>query len=366
MKVFFRTDASKKIGSGHVYRCISLAQALTKLQYTCIFICREFEGHSIDFIRTKGFECRILASSLSNFHQAEITAVEPALKHSDWLNATQQQDASATLQTLHTDEVKHTDWIVVDHFALGAFWERILATKLGCHIAVLDGQADRVHFSDVLIDPSLCTNPEKWQSFIQPHTRLYLGFPYIPLAPAFFEQQSHARIRNKVRNVLIAFGGVDQYNYTQCALEALLALQPCLFTITVVIGQHYPFKDALVELCSRRGVTLKSNVSDMEQLMLQADLAIGAGGTMSWERCMLYLPTIVTTIADNQLKQVECLVSKGVAIKVSSDLTQYADKLKEALNTLLKNEQCLSSMSKQAMNLVLKESNQVWLDVFTE
>lgn len=366
MKFFFRVDASKQIGTGHVYRCVSLALALTKLQYTCVFICRAFEGNLIHFIQQSGFECRVLASNLSEFPQTESAVAEPQLKHSNWLNASQQQDANATLQALQIDEIDSADWLIIDHFALDAYWERILTMKLGCRVGVLDGQADRLHFVDVLIDPNLCSSTQKWQGLIQPHTRLYHGFPYIPLAPAFFEQQPHAKIRDQVHNVLIAFGGVDQFNYTQRAVEVVLALQPRAFAITVVVGQHYPFKAELTELCSQQGVALKINVSDMDKLMLQADLAIGAGGTMAWERCMLYLPAIVTAIADNQLKQVACLESKGLAIKVSSDLVHYAEKLTEALNTLLENDQRLSQMSQQAKFFVATANNQAWLKVFAE
>jgi UDP-2,4-diacetamido-2,4,6-trideoxy-beta-L-altropyranose hydrolase len=73
----------------------------------------------------------------------------------------------------------------------------------------------------------------------------------------------------------------------------------------------------------------------MGELMLEADLCIGAAGSTSWERCTLGLPAIVFCIADNQRSVVDALSKSGVALTMqlngnSIDPVALSNKIAEA------------------------------------
>jgi UDP-2,4-diacetamido-2,4,6-trideoxy-beta-L-altropyranose hydrolase len=129
MRVVFRCDASIQISSGHVMRCLTLADALTANGAQCDFICREHNGHLIEYIRSKGYHVHRLPVSIHK---------EWGLLCSDWLGATQMEDTQACATVLAE---KMPDWLVVAHYALDAYWERAQAEHCG-QLMVIDDLAN--------------------------------------------------------------------------------------------------------------------------------------------------------------------------------------------------------------------------------
>ena len=362
MNFFFRVDASVQIGTGHVYRCLSLAQSLVSLGFTVRFLTRLLDGHLAELIHKRGFEIISLPRQLPSIEQDE---VEPKLKHSDWLEASQAQDANVCIERLQIFNLTEQDWILVDHFALDAVWESALTATFNCKIAVIDGQADRSHHADVLIDPTPCSISEKWDGLLESKTRLFFGFPYIPIESSFQRNQKRAQVRTSLTRLLIAFGGVDQPNYTYSALQAVLRLNNAIIKVDVVVGKYYPHFEELAVLAKNvANEDIHCQTDKMSELMLKADFAIGAGGTMVWERCMLWLPSIVTPIADNQIEQVTCLQKLGVAEILISPIEGYSEKLYQVLSELLSQPENVMAMSLHAKALTHQVDESAWFKVF--
>lgn len=324
MKVVFRADASLQIGSGHVMRCLTLADALKTEGAECHFICREHPGHLLDLIRSKGFSAYGL--SLGDVSTAidlgAPHAVQPA--HAHWLGASQQKDAEATAPILETLK---PDWLIIDHYALDAQWETLLREYF-TSLLVIDDLADRRHICDLLLDQNLGHTEQDYTAWVPNNCRLLVGAQYALLRPEFArlrKQSLQLRGSSRLQHLLITMGGVDQLNATGAALRALKScLLPADCSISVILGLKAPCMADVVEVAAGMPwpTEVLLNVSDMGERMAAADLVIGAAGSTSWERCCLGVPTIMVVLADNQKSGARALQHSGsvVLVEQASDM----------------------------------------------
>lgn len=315
LRVAFRTDASVQIGTGHVMRCLTLADALREQGAECLFICRPHTGHLMDLIVQRGHGTRSLPA-LDATHSPQ--AAGPA--HARWLGTDWASDADDTHQALDAAPV---DWLVVDHYAIDATWEQAL--RPACRrLMVIDDLADRPHDCDLLLDQNLGRTAEDYACLIPNNTPTLIGPQYALLRPEFAQLRAESLARRnspQLKRLLITMGGVDKDNATGRVLDALntSALPPDL-EITVVMGPHAPWLQE-VQTQARQmhcPTQVLVGISDMARLMTECDLAIGAAGGTSWERCCLGLPSIVMVLADNQRAGASALQEAGAAIAMQS------------------------------------------------
>lgn len=156
MRMAFRTDASSRIGTGHVMRCLTLADALREQGSECQFVCREHEGHLIGHIRSRGYKAHALPRSSAN------TSFESDLAHASWLDVDWQTDADQTQEALGSEAV---DWLIVDHYALDQRWESALRSSCK-RIMVIDDLADRQHDCDLLLDQNYGSSAERYHGLV--------------------------------------------------------------------------------------------------------------------------------------------------------------------------------------------------------
>src|SRR3990167_4024154 len=216
MRIAFRADASLQIGTGHVMRCLTLADALAAQGADCLFICREHQGNLIEQIRNKGYRTHALpvlppveASSLA----IKAASDEQSPAHSHWLGATQVEDAAACTAILA--EVK-PDWLIVDHYALDARWETVLKPHYR-KLMVIDDLADRSHLCDLLLDQTFGRDAEDYRVWVPASSQLLCGSQYALLRPEFGALRDYSLQRRpnpQLRQLLITMGGVDKDNAT--------------------------------------------------------------------------------------------------------------------------------------------------------
>ncbi|MCE5234353.1 MAG: UDP-2,4-diacetamido-2,4,6-trideoxy-beta-L-altropyranose hydrolase [Mizugakiibacter sp.] len=311
MKVAFRTDASLAIGSGHLMRCLTLADALRKRGAACTFVCREHPGHRNDLVRARGF-------ALQPLPPPTVSSGLPGAgkpRHAGWLGADGSEDAAQTIAAIGT---ARPDWLIVDHYAVDAAWER----RLGPHvrrIMVIDDLADRSHDADLLLDQNLGRREEDYEALVPAGCRLLTGPLYALLRPEFARLREYSLARRRrpgLGHLLIGMGGVDADNATGAVLDALhQAALPVDCRVSVVLGSQAPWLAKVREQAARlrQPSEVRVDVADMAELMSESDLAIGAAGTTSWERCCLGLPAIVVVLADNQRSSARALAACGSA-----------------------------------------------------
>lgn len=322
MKVLIRTDASLQIGTGHLMRCLTLADALVEQGASVQFICRELPGNLIEMIESKGYGVFVLHSPKTS--RPGCFKAEANLFHSDWLGVSQKQDA---LECKVFIEKIHPDWLIVDHYAIDKHWQMDLSSDYK-KLMVIDDLGDRQHICDLLLDQNYGSTVEKYQPLVPLTCKVLAGVQYALLRPEFAQWRDISlkrRAVTKFRKILITLGGVDQNNITGQVLEVLNQCSlPQEIEITVVMGATAPHLNSIkAQLKTVSYVSqVLVNITNMAEIMANADLAIGATGATTWERCCLGVPSIQMVIAENQKETSQALAKNNVVqiINKPSDL----------------------------------------------
>lgn len=354
IKIVFRVDASLRIGTGHVMRCLTLADVLSAKGGHCQFICRKHEGHLIDFIRSKNYTVHALAAEDVG-PQVKTKNQNPAdnLMHSHWLGASQAEDAAACTPIL---TAQPPDWLVVDHYALDEQWENALAPH--CHrLMVIDDLADRHHACHLLLDQTFGRSATDYRSLVPQQCQLLCGSAYALLRPEFASLRPYSLQRRAqqpaLRQLLITMGGVDKGNATGQVLQALRHCPlPPECAITVVMGSTAPHLETIrLQAQNMPWLTrVLVGVENMAQIMADSDLAIGAAGATAWERCCLGLPSLMVVLAENQQKISAGLKQAG-ATALFTLPPSFETQLQEAIDGLVNDAIRLQRMSQSAAQI---------------
>jgi UDP-2,4-diacetamido-2,4,6-trideoxy-beta-L-altropyranose hydrolase len=225
--------------------------------------------------------------------------------------ATQAEDADQTIEALAGEK---PDWLVADHYALDRDWEQKVRHHAG-RLMVIDDLADRHHQCDILLDQNYSPPGEqRYAGLVPDGCKVFIGPRYALLQPEYARYRASPRQRDgQVARVLVFFGGSDPRNATATALRALSGPGLDHLEVDVVVGALNPHRGELEQLArERRKTTIHGPRPHLADLMAAADLAIGAGGTTTWERMCLGLPSIVVSIADNQRRSCEVLAGAGL------------------------------------------------------
>ncbi len=353
MQIIFRTDSSIDIGTGHVMRCLALADEFASKGAKCEFICRNHTGNVIELIRSKGYFCHILqVEDVKNINELfpDLDKVEPA--HLNWLGSSQINDAKSCVRILSS---KVTDLLILDHYSIDFRWEREVSKYVG-KLMVIDDLADRKHSCDLLLDQSFGRNYEEYMPLVPYRTKLLCGSQYALLRPEFSlirEYSINRRINPKLQELLINLGGVDKDNITGKVLQALdKSNLPNNCKINIVMGMSSPWVENIRKQAQKMSKRSKVyvGVDNMAELMAKCDLAIGAAGSTSWERCCLGLPSIALEIAKNQTFILSKLHEIGAISKISFSENQFDNDLNKLIDRY-KNPIELIKTSKIAANI---------------
>ncbi len=346
MKFVIRADASLQIGSGHIMRCLTLADLLAQHGHDITFICREHDGHLADFIQQKGFNVQLLTKSADiNFTKNHA--------HSEWLGVSENDDF-AQCQPILAD--LQPNWLIIDHYAIGKVWEQQAQQLLPTlKILAIDDLADREHNCDMLLDQNFGRVSAAYQQIVPKNCRLLLGTRYTLLREEFSHWREKSLTRRKnvkhPKSILVNLGGVDKDNITLQILQSLNTFVPKDTQITVVMGKTAPHVASVQNFAKTANFACEVivNANNMAELMANADVAIGASGSTTWERCCLGLPMVLIVLANNQTVIAEALVDKNV-VKVVSDIAKLDEQLPILLNDLSENYKKFSQKSAELVD----------------
>lgn len=352
MKVVFRVDSSLQIGSGHLMRCLTLAERLKKENDADVYlVMRDLSGNLIDLVKQKNFPI---------FKLPQVEPGEALAGYAKWLIVTQEQDAAETIASMKT--IGTPDVLVIDSYAIDIKWESILRPHVQ-KIMVIDDLANRKHDCDILLDQNEYLNKDKrYEGLVPQNCKLLLGARYAILREEFYKAREKMRLREgKIKNILVFFGGSDPSNETIKALEAIVSLQRNDITVNVIVGKSNPNQKEIEKFCDDNNMYYFCQIDNMAEFMNQADLAIGAGGTVTWERCFLGLPALVIAIAENQVELTANCASKGI-------LVFLGDKSKVTTTILSKEILELegAKLSRIAQNCLIEGACYGRKDIFTE
>ena len=245
MKVAIRVDASQKIGTGHVMRCLSLAEGIKKVGGDVVFVCRELQGNLCNHIVDLGFMVlKIKESKKIHFLKEGYN-----LPHAAWLEDTWQNDVEQTISLIKP--LAPFDWLIVDHYSLDKRWELAVRT-ISKKIMAIDDLFDRNHEADIILNQNdWHQGKSKYKGKVPASCQKLLG-PYFALL-----HNSYKKFRDKtppkdgkINRILVYFGGVDGANLTARTLKGLL-LAKCNSTIDLVLPINSRHLDSIKSLANK-------------------------------------------------------------------------------------------------------------------
>jgi len=324
--LLFRCDASVAMGTGHVMRCLALAQAWQDAGGRAVFAMADAPA---------GVRARVLNEGV------EVAPVEiPAASYDD---ARRVKDLARHFRA---------DWVVLDGYHFDAGYQHELKSR-GPKVLLMDDEgfveAGFVEPSPVdLILNQNCNATESMYAQREPYSRLLLGTQYALLRREFAEWQPWKRETSPTaRHLLITMGGSDPDDLTGLVMKALSLVKAEGLRSTVVVGASNPNFDGRQRLAlAGERIRLQEPVSNMPQLMAEADMAIIAAGGTLWE--LLYMSCPVLSFARNavQGRILDELCRSGVVQTLGDPIQVELATLALAIDQLAMSPQRRASMSK--------------------
>lgn len=328
MNIVIRVDASTTIGTGHIMRCMALAQEWQDQGGKVTFLLAHKPSVLENKLRSQGMEVSYLS-----------------------IEAGSDEDAQ---QTVDFSQHFAAQWIVVDGYHFGAAYQKFIK-DFGISLLFIDdyGHADH-YFADLVLNQNISANQGLYINR-ETYTKLLLGTEYTLLRREFWQWRNWQREVNPIAyKILITLGGSDPDNITLKVIQALNLLNKDKLKIIVVIGGSNPHYECLQKEVADSNLTisLQHNVSNMPELMAWADLAIAAGGSTNWELAFMGLPSLIITIADNQQVIAAELDRKGVIINLGWHQDLTIERLSLAIQDLIGDRFIRETMNKKGKQLV--------------
>lgn len=325
-----RVDGSVRIGSGHVMRCLALAQAWQERGGQVLFALGVSVPSLEDRLRTESME-------VINLELDEKSLGGP-------------EDARRLLVLA---KEHHTAWVVLDGYHFGPKYQRAIK-EAGFKLLVVDDMAHHEHYyADIVLNQNLHAKDLRYSC--EPYTRLLLGTKYVLLRREFWKWRGWKReIPEVARKALVTLGGADPDNVTLKVIHALQQVDVDGLEAVVVAGGMNPHLEELrrATQASRIPVRFKSNVSNMAELMAWADVAVATGGSTCWELAFMGVPSLLLVLAENQRRIAEEIGRVGAAVNLGWHTDLSFAEIVEALTRFLLEERLRAGMAKCAQKLV--------------
>ena len=303
--VGFRVDSSFKIGQGHITRCQTLADELKKNGFRCYFFCRHINLEMKEMLIRKGHHVNLI-------NNGDVGKDQKNNLYASWLGCSQESDFKEFAKKNNL----RFQLFLIDHYSLDIRWEKMVKNHTE-KLVVIDDLASRKHGCDYLINYNPITSLENHYRYsLNYNSHLLLGPQYAILKPEFSKLRPHILRKGNLRNILVFYGGSDPTRETFKVVRVLEKYfkSKCFWKrIFIVVGSMNKDADKISLFCKKIPRTFfYTNIASMAELIKNSDVALCSGGIFTWERFCLGLPGYVTTIAENQIKAILDLASKGL------------------------------------------------------
>ena len=327
--IVFRADANVEIGTGHLMRCLTLADKLQFNNLNSLFIISKKSVGFINFIKKRGYTVHV---------------IECSHNHSD------------TVLYFKKTRIKPS-WLVIDHYNINIEWETAVKPYVS-NILVIDDLANRSHDCDAILNPNLHSDFTIYDGLISQNCKKFIGPRFSLLGNQYQQFQNlNKNISDDIFHIAIFMGGGDFFNITEHLIDHFFSYFEYLkgreIHIDVIIGSQHPNKKSIEDKCKKIPyISLYVDTPNMAQILSKVDLCVGAGGGAALERCCLGIPSIVLTFADNQIRGVEALVNSG-AVLFGGDYRQrdWKNLFKEAV-LKIQSSTVRQSLSSKALSIV--------------
>ena len=338
--LIIRADADTRMGTGHIMRCIALAQAWQDQAGRVTFL-SHCESESLqERIINEGFE----------FIPIERSHPDPID-----LKKTLSIVSNLTSQSNHSNRTNSTNtpWLVLDGYHFTSDYHKTIREN-SCRLLVIDDMAHLDHYyADILLNQNI--NASNLNYSCDKDTVKLLGCEYILLRREFLKYKKFKRnIPNKAKKILVTMGGADLDNTTVKIIRALNSLNDREIEVKIVAGPTNPNIKSLESELSRTPFTscLLHSTNDMPELMTWSDIAISAGGSTCWELFFMGLPTISIITAENQRLNTEKLEKLGCLLSIFNNNQFCENDFAKKIEACFSDKEWRQEVSNKAINLV--------------
>lgn len=326
--LLIRADASIAMGTGHVMRCLALAQAWQDAGGRACFAMAD---------STAAIRARVAAEACD---VADIAA--------------EGGTAADAFQTVEFAKENKCEWAALDGYQFGEEYQRALKEG-GLRVLFLDDYGhSKKYVADLVLNQNTSASASLYENR-NSDTRLLLGPRYCLLRREFGAWRNWKReIPNIGRRVLVTMGGSDPENVTASAIDALAGVEVEGLEAVVVVGGSNPHADVLGRMAAESGKKIRvlRDVSDIAERMAWADVAVSSAGTTCWELCLLALPSILVDVAENQTALATEMGRRGYAIHIGRPKQLSVSKLTAQIESLARDESRRREFSIRCLELV--------------
>ncbi len=286
--LYIRVDADKNIGIGHLMRCLSLAQAWKDSGGKVVFIAGRKSRNALleRRLNCEGMDIHYLSASIGSIDDANQTA----------------------------NYITKDSWLILDGYHFDGTYQKIIKQKVP-HLLFIDDLGNLENYcADIVLNQDYVAGRSLYKHRSK-GTMLLLGPRYILLRREFWKRKGFKRVlRAQAKRILVVMGGSDPHNATLKVIEALKLTGITGLEVSIVIGPANPHGSVLKRAVKSKGIKFKliENVGNMATLMAWAEICISAGGSTCWELAFMGLPTLMLTVADNQIESTRRLQNKGI------------------------------------------------------
>ena len=326
--LILRADASAPMGTGHVMRCLALAQAWQDAGGRAVYASAQCPAPLAERLRGEGVGVAAVGAAPGG-----------------------DEDARATALLAGREGAR---WVVTDGYHFGAAYQRALKVA-GLRLLFVDDAGHAGHYSaDLVLNQNVYAG-EEFYAAREPGTRLLLGTRYALLRREFRRWAGRSReVPEVARRVLVTMGGGDAPNVTLKALRGVELAESEPLSVTVLVGGGNPHRGELAAFAarSRHRVELKRGAADMPEMMAGADVALTGGGTTCLELALMGLPFIIFVLADNQAPGAGWLAEQQAAVNLGSHEHVTPEQVAGALGRLSRDAPARAEMSRRGRSLV--------------
>ena len=327
IKVLFRVNSSYNLGSGHLSRCIALAEELDS-RSEIYFLCEDLPGNNNDWVLQKGLN---LISFKNMQPKDDIEIINEISNQGDPF-----------------------DWLIIDDYKKDISWE-LLIKKNFKKILVIDDLADRKHYCDYLLDQNYFQNSKsRYIKLVPEHCTLLTSTKFCLLKKTFNKnERKELKLFRKRKKIFVCFGASDPNGHSIETIKAINNSKLEYSQVDVFTTKKNQNLTLLKKECLlTNNCKLHIDSDQISKYLSESDLAIGAGGTMCWERAYYGIPSIVFGISNNQKKVLKELIRDGFAIGESWHPNPDKNTIEKYINIVLNNHDLLEGISKRSRNLV--------------
>ena len=323
-----RADASTAIGTGHLMRCLALAQRWRD------------SGGQVIFLSVCDSDA--LRRSVQQ-ESAEFVAA----------TATIGSDADAT-EVIRLARQHSAPWVVIDGYNFGAAYQQTIK-RAGMRLLTIDDTGEAAPYcADIVLNQNITANESLYEQR-EPHTKLLLGTNYVLLRREFTSRMGQRRqLPPKAHRLLVTMGGSDPENVMEKILRGLHQCRALKLEVRAIIGAANPHVKSLRTVARESGleICLEEKVADMSAMMAWADVAISAAGTTLWELAFMGVPVITVEVADHQRPIGAAAAQRRVSVNLGWHASLAEAAIAEKVRELVRDGDRRRQMSERGQRLV--------------